>query len=229
MNLVSPFIRDRTVKRQLIGVVRHAERADATWSACAKDNWYHTEDCRRFPADPPVSEHGLREAEAIGQVVHDWVKECSDQLHNIISSPYLRCVQTAAKICKELGPTSRIIIDYCLAEVHSPDIVGEAGGKEGGTTRPFKDIQVYCKLHGVRCREATMGAMPAWPESVRSAKKRFARRFLEYLQWSLESDQNFIFVSHADCVQATLALMPSQEETGHTVLNVEFGGFFSGK
>jgi phosphohistidine phosphatase SixA len=145
-------------------------------------------------------------------------------MHNIISSPYLRCVQTAAKICKELGQVSRIIIDYSLAEVRSPDTLGEAGRQE--TTRPFKDIQAYCKLHGVHCRTETMGAMPAWPESFRSAKERFAHRFLEYLQWSLKSEQNFIFVSHADCVQATLALMPSHGERGHVVSNVEFGGFF---
>jgi broad specificity phosphatase PhoE len=218
MSLLFPAIGESVSKRQLIGVVRHSERADATW--CAKDSWYHAENNLGCSVDPPLSDHGLEEAEAIGHVVHDWVREREDYMCNIISSPYLRCVQTAVKICKELGSTSRIIIDYSLGEVRSPDILGAAGKEE--TTRPLQDILSYCKLHGVYCSDATIGTMPAWPESLRSAKKRFARCFLEHLH----SEQNFICVSHAECVQATLTLMPSRVERGHTVLNVDFGGFF---
>lgn len=202
--------------------MRHTERADVIWNA--EESWHQSQDFRRFTNDPPLSEHGLGEAEAIGQVVHDWVKERNDQVTNIICSPYLRCVQTAAKICKELGPATRIIIDYNLAEVQSLDIVGD--GSEAQVTRPMEDIQAYCKLHAVRCRETTMGAMPAAPETVRAARKRYMRRFLEYLHWSLKSQQNFIFVSHGECVHATMTLMPSQGECGHAILGVEFGGFF---
>lgn len=207
--------------RQLIGVVRHAERADA---ACSTDCWCHSTDFLRFPADPPLSEHGFGEAEAIGRMVREWVKKRKGHMHNIICSPYFRCVQTAALICRELGPTTRLIIDFHLAEVQSPDILGEQ--MQACTTRPFEDIHAYCKAQGVHSITAPIGKWPKWPEGVRSARKRFAQRFLKYLHWGIKSQQNWIFVSHSECVRATLSLMPSHGNSSHSVLKVDFGGCF---
>lgn len=215
-------VHDGNCARQLIGVIRHAERRDATWSAT--DSWHSSADFVKFPSDPPLSDHGFEMAEAIGRMVREWVDEFNDQMHNIICSPYLRCVQTAVAICKELGPSTRLIIDNRLAEVQSHDLMGDR--EPATTTRPFDDIQAYCQSQGIHCRSAAIGSLPAWPECMRKARMRFAYQFLKYLHWGQQKKQNWLFVSHSECVRSTLSMMPLWGVSGNIVSNIEFGGLF---
>jgi hypothetical protein len=74
---------DTMYSKQLIGVVRHAERVDASWSGT--DSWQFSEDFRKFPADPPLSERGFVQAKEIGETVQEWVKEHKEHLHHMLA------------------------------------------------------------------------------------------------------------------------------------------------
>lgn len=218
--------RDRLDKSatQLIGVVRHTERADSLWSAAHESAWQGSEDFAKFPTDPPLSANGLVEAQEIGQRVYSWAQDSASVVHLVISSPYMRCVQTATEICKELGPSTRLLIDCSLSEVHSPDVLGDAEPRH--ITRPLQDAIAYAQSRGVNCKDQSVGRYPVWPETLRSARWRFAQRFLAHLHRSLKVRRNCIIVSHAECVGVALSMMPSQVESGRHVAKVEFGGMF---
>lgn len=69
-----------------------------------------------------------------------------------------------------------------------------------------------------------IGSWPTWPEDVRTARQRFANRFLTYLQRSITTRRNFLLVTHADCVMAALSVMP--DYAGQVLEKIEFGGMF---
>ena len=52
----------RKLPTQLFGVVRHAERADGVFAFWEGGRWSSSEDGRRFPLDPPLSDAGLDQA-----------------------------------------------------------------------------------------------------------------------------------------------------------------------
>lgn len=43
----------------------------------------------------------------------------------VVTSPYLRCIETAAAICLRLGSQTRLMVDLGLGEVYGPEIFGE--------------------------------------------------------------------------------------------------------
>lgn len=70
----------------------------------------------------------------------------------------------------------------------------------------------------------SIGDSPTWPEDFRSARRRYAERFLTFLHRGFKAKRNFVLVSHADCVGAALSMMPS--EAHKMVESVDYGGFF---
>lgn len=47
----------------------------------------------------------------------------------VVTSPYLRCVETAASICTSLGNRTRLMVDLGLGEVYGPEIFGDEPGR----------------------------------------------------------------------------------------------------
>lgn len=76
----------------LVWVMRHGERADV-----ADPNWDATTEER--PHDPSLTELGVRQAMATGRAMRDR----NARVDVIYTSPFLRCVQTAAAVAAELG------------------------------------------------------------------------------------------------------------------------------
>eukprot|EP00438_Fugacium_kawagutii_P002534 Skav207750 [mRNA] locus=scaffold181:71271:72819:- [translate_table: standard] len=68
--------------------------------------------------------------------------EKDSAFHVVVCSPYSRCVQTAVKICKRLGPNVKMLIDLSLGEVYGPSVMGEARRSEE-------------TLYLLKCHEAT--------------------------------------------------------------------------
>jgi broad specificity phosphatase PhoE len=71
---------------QIIWLLRHAERldeVDPTWAKTASR-----------PFDPPISEKGVKQAQQTAK----YLKEKNFRIDRIISSPFLRCMQTAHEI-----------------------------------------------------------------------------------------------------------------------------------
>eukprot|EP00438_Fugacium_kawagutii_P009718 Skav211721 [mRNA] locus=scaffold2852:770568:775501:- [translate_table: standard] len=79
-----------------VAVVRHAERADA---GHALDDWGCSEDAAAFPHDPPITAEGVQQAKELARDL----KQQLVSLDVIISSPYLRCLQTAEVLAEEFG------------------------------------------------------------------------------------------------------------------------------
>lgn len=213
----------RQLQSQLFAVVRHAERADSLYAFYKGGRWSQTDDFLRYPVDPPLSDAGLlAAAEDTAQVIRGFALEHQTQMHIIVTSPYMRCVQTAAEICREFGPKARILIDRSLGEVYGPSIMGET--EPPVLVRTVDQIVQYCRTLGVRCMAKAIGEWPKWPEDLKAARRRYANRFLEYLRRSTMSRRNFVLVTHGDAVGAVLSLMPSQANT--CLEKVEFGGLF---
>jgi len=124
----------------------------------------------------------------------------------------------------ELGPETRLLVDCTLGEVYGPCVMGPMEPKRKTLVRPMSEIVRVCQERGVACEPKSVGHFPTWPENLRGARCRFARRFLTYLRRSIRVRRNFIIVSHADCVGAALSMMPSEVDS--MLEKVEFGGMF---
>ncbi|CAE8631297.1 unnamed protein product, partial [Polarella glacialis] len=128
----------RELPVQIFGVIRHTARADemgATWKGAS---WFQSEDFKRYPYDPPLSDEGLEEAGQVAERVSNFLGALPDsaKIHVVVSSPYLRCIQTAAAVCRRLGSSSvRLIVDLGLGEVYGPEIFGDLEPERSTTSR----------------------------------------------------------------------------------------------
>ncbi|CAJ1371154.1 unnamed protein product [Effrenium voratum] len=209
---------------QFLAVCRHAERADDVGALVQGLPWCLMQDSQQWPYDPPLSDAGLVAAEELGQKLQRTLKELDSELHVVVTSPFLRCVQTAALICRQVRGT-RLLIDNSLGEIYGPCIMGDQEPLR--PVRPLTASSEFCSAQGVECLEVgkLLGKWPLWPETLREARRRFANRFTEYLKRGSAVHRNFVLVSHADCVGAALALIPAG--TGrHNIEKVHFGGHF---
>jgi len=210
--------------QQLVGVLRHTERADSSFALVDGGMWHHLEDSKKFPFDPPLSDKGIEAARKIGESVQRLARDCDTEMHSVVSSPFLRCIQTAVEVCAVLGPSCRLLVDCTLGEVYGPSVMGQLKPEKGVMVRTMESVLDLCKKRGVSCEPQLIGHWRKWPELMPAARRRFAKRFLTYLRRSVRVRRNFLIVTHADCVGAALSMMPS--EVGSVVEKIEFGGMF---
>mmetsp|Transcript_81882 Transcript_81882/g.144897 ORF Transcript_81882/g.144897 Transcript_81882/m.144897 type:complete len:422 (-) Transcript_81882:47-1312(-) len=215
MNIFSQWQR-RKFPHQFFAVVRHEERADALDAAyISGKHWCKSKDFADWPLDPPLSDKGLQNASTLGKHLKQLSSDVGSQFHIVLSSPYHRCMQTAATICKALGPDTRLLVDLSLGEVYGPGVLGDDEPRP-----PFVRFRHQPGSDGIR----TVGRWPTWPESFQDARLRYARRFLEYLRRSHAARRNFVIVSHRDCIGATLSVMPSMSDS--IIDRIDTGGMF---
>lgn len=189
-------------------MVRHAERADSAFALFKGLPWTRSEDSQRWPLDPPLSDAGEVGALEAAEVLHDHAKNrCDAGIDVVVTSPYLRCVQTAAVICAKLGSDTRLMIDASMGEIFGPDIFGDH--EPTGHRRPLQFLLDECKLRGVDSAFPKLfGAEPSWPENSLDGRHRFSESFLKYQERSCYGCRSFIIVTHGDCVAAATALFP---------------------
>lgn len=223
----------RQLPHRLFCVVRHSERADALGALFTGKPWTLTEEFRVYPTDPPLSDAGRQQAEHIGQQVREFADRWSERpanmdsgscppaqgIHVVVCSPYLRCVETAIQVCRQLGPQCKLIVDNSLAEVYGTCILGE--NEPVRRLQPFWRVTALARGAGIRCAAKPCGVFPSWPESLKGARLRYAATFFNYLQRAESAKRNFVLVSHADCLATVLALMPSK--AGHLIDSVSYG------
>lgn len=218
-----PKWRNRTLPKQLCAVVRHGERADTVFET---NGWSQTDDFKKHPNDPPLTRAGKNQARTVGCTLKRMANGVNGSLfHIVVSSPYLRCLQTAIEICHELGPHVSLLIDYEIGEIYGPDTMGNED-PGSSSRRSWESLADYCAQQGVKVRGRPVGQWPTWPETLRSARERFAKRYLRYLHRSLKAKRNFVLVTHADAVATALTLMPSSKDK--FIEKVDFCGYFFG-
>lgn len=223
-NLLVASWQRRKLPTQLFGVVRHAERADGVFAWWEGGRWSSSEDGRRFPLDPPLSDAGLEQADGMGAWINDYAQKKDSTFHVVVCSPYSRCVQTAVKICKQLGPNVKMLIDLSLGEIYGPSVMGEV--QPVSHLRSFSIAVEYCRANGISMVPRLIGQAPAWPESLQDARRRFALRFLQYLQRGVVAKRNFLIITHGDCIGSVMGIMPDQQDV--MVEKVDYGAMILG-
>lgn len=214
--------KERPLKHQLCGVIRHCERADATWALTDGQTWIKNEEFKKWPIDPPLSDNGLIDARSIGEHVNGYAAESDSEFHVIISSPYFRCIQTAVQISKALPNAPKVIVDYTLGEIFGPGVFGDTEPLH--PVRPMSRFVEYCKSEGVTAEPKGIGTWPTWPEHLRDGRRRIAQRFLEFLHKSVKTRRNFLLVSHADGIGASYSMLATEQR--REIDKVYFGGMF---
>jgi len=191
-------------------IVRHAERADTTFEA---------EESSEYQFDTHLSREGLRQAE-------DFAKSLAKkgEFHKVISSPYIRCVETALPICRALKIP--LLIDQSWGEIRSEGIFGETFPDK--VTRDMPTIMKLCKNMGVKVKtDRMLGTAPVFPESERAANRRFGEMFLTYLDRARLARRGFVVVTHGHALPASAALF-SGSKVGEVVA-VPFVGHIIGE
>lgn len=133
-----------------VWVVRHGERADVV-----DPDWHLT---AARPHDPPLTEHGFAQAAATGVALR------GERVDAVYTSPFLRCVQTAAAVAKELGAPLRVEPGLC--EWINKDWFGDSHDPmdEGMATRELERV-----VAGIGGCKLDASYQPLWDSSGRAA------------------------------------------------------------
>ncbi|KAJ9463032.1 hypothetical protein DIPPA_25635 [Diplonema papillatum] len=198
-------VRDAPIVRgneaEWVYVVRHGEREDEI-----NPEWIELSD-RRY--DPPLTSQGRIDAR---RVASELVKLPSEQQPNaVVTSPFLRCLQTAATIYDELQKSSpddvecarRIIVDFDLSEVHNPQFMKCDDAPVFTHAKVVKQLRL---IVGDDVKVSFTGTQPEYPEPLKKARKRYDSALLT----SPLPRQNTVLVSHGEAVaRAVTTLNPN--------------------
>jgi broad specificity phosphatase PhoE len=189
-----------------IVVLRHSERKDYV------DKTYKTSpEGQAWPVDAPLTERGIELAAEVAQelaVLHETACFAA-----IATSPYRRCMETAAQVAKALKLP--VTIDQELGEVRDREmpkdhpahrspkqLVEMAEQLELDVLNPFLEDEGEGFGEGYK----VFGKEPDWPETLDGAKLRYNVRIENYIEQSQKHQRNFILVTHADAVAAVLGV-----------------------
>jgi len=177
------------------GVLRHAERAD----------YATTKRPQLVEGDPSLTELGLVQAEIAAEKVISELPKCDSLC--ILSSPFLRCVETASILARKLGVP--ILIEEGLSELMMPkyfesDILDRVVSK----TQP----ELIEKELGVKIVKGILGLKPDFPEtrcgSVRRTIHAWDSIFSVYSEY-----QCIIVVTHLFAVNELFKYWTNEEES----------------
>ena len=116
-------------------VVRHSERLDHYYGESWRERWHEQEFFAKeltVPAEhasallvdqrntTPLSRHGLEYARQSGEAL-----KAMGPFDLVVTSPMLRCIQTADTICSVLGEGQRFGVEVGLMELMDPEFYGE--------------------------------------------------------------------------------------------------------
>lgn len=131
-------------------VVRHGERADVD------PLWINAHP--NESQDPSLTELGLKQAAATANFIKSLIagRSCA-----IYSSPFLRCLETAAELCKTIE-VSPLYVHKGLAEFYSPMYF---------TSQPR--LESRKEVSGIQCLVEEKHNLPLFPEVVDAMAMRY--------------------------------------------------------
>eukprot|EP00760_Papus_ankaliazontas_P022327 PhM_4_TR18837/c0_g1_i2/m.89739 len=177
--------------RQVI-VMRHGER---------EDNCDGVEPM----CDPNLTEKGLLESKRVAERINGIAVPTL-----IVTSPFLRCVQTAKELANTWGISeSMIVYDNGLVEVHNEKKIK---GLDTTNTAPT--------LKCVLGPSDSNISQPQWGETMPMTEGRFRSSILRLLDTYKSKHETICLVSHGDCVStaARLGLVPSSNDMDEVVV-----------
>eukprot|EP00397_Hematodinium_sp_SG-2012_P060084 GEMP01077798.1.p1 GENE.GEMP01077798.1~~GEMP01077798.1.p1 ORF type:complete len:277 (+),score=45.01 GEMP01077798.1:47-877(+) len=194
-------------------LVRHGDRLDHA----NPEAWFRSVDGLRYPFDCPLTAEGLERATKVGHIL----REEESNFRLVVTSPYLRCVQTAICICRALGNDPFIAIDDDLGEVYGPGTMGD--WIVPPESRPPEYLTTLIKDAGLNLvagpNRGKFGKKPPWGETISDARVRMLAAAENYTRRSAHIGKNFVLITHGDCFASTIAQM-LRSRVGGTPLDV---------
>jgi len=128
----------------------------------------------------------------------------------VVSSPYLRCVQTALGICAEVH--AKLLIDASFTEVVTEDHATLS--PDQCLYRPHSEVARMAELADVVLLnpQQTVGPQPTRHETAHEARLRYSSALLRYLERARFSKTSFIVVSHSEALVASRGLYRPRAE-----------------
>ena len=171
-------------------VMRHGMRIDehdVTWRE--KSN---------RPYDPYLTSEGRRQARAAASMILAESERDGAVVH-VVSSPFLRCLQTAAEVANSLG-IERITIDYGLCEALLPRNVATSP-----TYLPPDRLRMTDGSFARISFAHTPQPEPRWPEDLATARARYTDAFIRIPE-ALGPAGNILLIAHGDTVAQFVAI-----------------------
>jgi len=202
---------------QVLVVMRHSERLDFA----DEDAWFQHPDSRIYPMDPPITSRGRSHAKVQGRLLREFLESNGGGIDVIITSPYIRCVQTAVQVrevmtCRKGGQVP-LLID---AEVSEVGIYKKPRGMTDpallkshlefcSRRRSYNELLQRPDLKGVELLNLDdfVGIQPPFPEQRRAAHLRGLFRFSEWLERGHQTDLNFLIITHQDLVHTFCSMI----------------------
>jgi len=205
-------LRRRRAQKQVLVVLRHSERRDYV------DASYKTsEEGIAWPHDAPLTEKGIKLAQEVAEEMAELHQRA--EFVAVASSPYRRCLETAAEVAKRLQLP--VVIDQEIGEVRDKSMPEGAVAHRSPSELPAMvrslGLQIINPVEEGQVK--LFGKEPGWPETLEDAKKRYIVRVETYIRKSMETKHNMILVTHADAVAAALTMF---ERGGADIQNMDF-------
>jgi len=184
--------------QQAVAVVRHGERLDST------PQWSSYVDRASWPLDPPLTVEGHTSAREVGVYLQQNLPAGAARFEVIVSSPFLRCAQSASEIARVLQIP--VILDRDLGEIMSKEF-------HQVRTKPHRSPEELTKVlhhdfHDVKyalradgCLKV-VGGTPRFPETLKLANQRFCLKAQKIVQAAGAALKSVIIVTHADGMAA---------------------------
>jgi len=199
---------------QAFAVVRHGDRLDHV-----PEQWVNYRHRAAFPNDTPLTSEGMARARQTGQLLKaETSKSDRPPFTMIVSSPYLRCAQTACCIAEELGGIS-IHFDLDLGEIF--DERAMAGDvKDKRQHRAPKELEILLKpdfpsseFERDKDNEICIrGKVQDFPESFEKARMRFCAKVNKLVKQAASELVSIVIVTHGDAVSAVLDMLRTNEQ-----------------
>jgi broad specificity phosphatase PhoE len=208
------------IYRQHFAVVRHGHRKDQDKAS----RWRESEEAKLHPYDSPLTDEGIQAAKKVGRNLLAGQDVANWKL--VISSPYLRCIQTAAEIARIVKVP--VVLDVEFGEVFDDVYMPKSAGKlqyrnpveiQEIVKKDYEDVEFILNQNG---QPRLFGQPPKWPESFPGAQVRFLERFEATSIKMIEKEQNAIVVSHGDAVMILLALLHPRVD----LKKIDYCGYF---
>ncbi|GAB2224306.1 hypothetical protein Droror1_Dr00005059 [Drosera rotundifolia] len=210
-----------TILSQHVIVMRHGHRLDnfdATWTAVAARPW-----------DPPLYADGFAKASDVG----DRIRRLNLPIHRVFVSPFLRCVQTAARVVEALcgrdgdgeglDPSKvKVAIEYGLCEMLNNDAIrSNVAPKDGRFDFNIPELEAMLPAGTVdRSVTRVYKELPRWGESdARSRYKSIIRALADKYP-----SENLLLVTHGEGVGTFSSWLK-----GERVYDVQYCGYVHAK
>jgi len=183
----------------MLFVLRHAQRADD--KTVKEDVFIENE------WDPPLTSYGINQAKFSGETIQAIVQKIRSDRHEVrvVTSPFLRCVQTAAKVAEALGE-STVYLEDGFCECLFPYLFPRNPLNSLVIRTPNTRISNYLPAN-LKYEPATRLA-PSYPEgNMLEVRKRVVQTFASYRsdmeQWENRGEGKmpiYIIVTHSYCL-----------------------------